>query len=53
MPVVWLRIQHNHWTDSPAWLSRDVALALAERLTVLPYGRVVADPPRRSGGARA
>jgi ABC-type branched-subunit amino acid transport system ATPase component len=31
----------------------DVALELAERVTVLHYGRVIADgPPRRSGGTR-
>lgn len=45
MPVVWVRTHHDHWTDSPAWLSRDVALELAERVTVLHYGRVVADGP--------
>jgi ureidoacrylate peracid hydrolase len=22
VPVVWVRTQHDHWTDSPAWLSR-------------------------------
>jgi ureidoacrylate peracid hydrolase len=24
VPVVWVRTQHDHWTDSPLWLTREV-----------------------------
>jgi ureidoacrylate peracid hydrolase len=27
VPVVWVRTQHDHWTDSPAWLARGMRVA--------------------------